>query len=119
MKKLALICLLAIMVLGKNLFAQYHDANWVVSTGYDSINNNTLIYFPPGIQTPQTSLTNGFIPFGYANANISDQHGFIVLLRMGSMFITVNINHFRGYSSTLVYFAPGLNRLIRYFFLAR
>ncbi len=83
MKKLALICLFALMVLGKNLFAQYHDANWVVSTGYDSVNNNTLIYFPPGIQTPQTSLTNGFIPFGYANANISDQHGNLLFVTNG------------------------------------
>ena len=75
--------LVVFMVLSKLVFAQYHDANWVISTGYGSINHNTLINFPPGGQTPQASLTNGYIPFAHTNANISDQNGNLIFITNG------------------------------------
>jgi hypothetical protein len=122
MRKISiLLFLFCVMILSKKNFAQYHDANWVISYGTDSINNNTLVYFPPGGQTPQVSLTNGYIPFLHTNANISDQHGNL-------LFITNGINIYNklyqpipggivqtGY--TTMYAASGMNRPHQYLFL--
>ncbi|MFN8154526.1 MAG: T9SS type A sorting domain-containing protein [Bacteroidia bacterium] len=55
--------------------AQYHDANWLVSSGYMGQGSNTLIHFPIGGGPPQISSTTGTIPFNYANASISDANG--------------------------------------------
>ncbi len=101
--------------------SQYHDANWVISTGYGSINHNTLINFPAGGQTPQASLTNGYIPFAHTNANISDQNGNL-------LFITNGINIYNRLfqpisggivqsSYTSMYSSTGLNRPHQYIFI--
>lgn len=50
--------IIAFMVLSKFIFAQYHDANWLISTGYNSNNNNTLINFPPAFTS---NFTNKWI----------------------------------------------------------
>lgn len=112
---------IGLMVLSKSVFAQYHDANWVISTGYDSINNNTLVHFPPGGQSPQATLTNGYIPFVHTNANISDQNGNL-------LFVTNGINIYNrifqpipggilqtSYTTMLAPF--GLNRAHQYIFI--
>lgn len=109
------------MVLSKLVLGQYHDANWVVSTGYASLNHNTLINFPPSGQPPQVTLTNGYIPFAHTNANISDQNGNL-------LFITNGINIFNrlfqpilggivqtNYTSMVA--SQGLNRPHQYIFL--
>ena len=115
------IVLFVFMLLGKDVFAQQHDANWVLSTGYDSINNNTLVYFPPGGQSPQVSLTSGYIPFVHTNANISDSAGNL-------LFITNGINIYNKLyqpipggivqtNYTNMYAVSGLNRPHQYLFL--
>lgn len=75
--------IVCIMISSKLVFAQHHDANWLISTGYNSNYNNTLINFPPGGQIPQVSLTNGYVPFSLANANISDHNGNLLFVTNG------------------------------------
>jgi len=116
-----IILILSIMVLSSKITAQYHDANWVISTGLDSINSNTLIFFPPGGQNPQVTLTNGYIPFAHSNTNISDQNGNL-------LFITNGINIYNRLfqpipggiiqnTYTGIYSIVGLNRPHQFLFL--
>jgi len=109
------------MVLSKSVFAQYHDANWVISTGYDSINNNTLVYFPPGGQNPQVSLSNGYIPFDRTNAVISDANGNLLFTSNGINIYNRLFQPIPGgiiqNTYTGIYSIIGLNRAHQFLFL--
>ncbi len=113
--------LVVFMVLSKLVFAQYHDANWVISTGYGSINHNTIINFPTGGQGPQASITNGYIPFNYTNANISDQNGNLLFITNGINIYNRLFQPILGGIVQTTYTAmnssTGLNRTHQYIFL--
>lgn len=115
------IILFALMVLGNHVFAQHHDANWVISTGYDSINNNTLVHFPPNGQAPQATLTTGYIPFLHTNANISDQNGNLLFITNGVDVYNRNYQVIPGCILQTGYTPfvanSGLNRNHQYLFL--
>lgn len=101
--------------------AQYHDANWVISSGVASQNNNCLIYFPLGGLSPQVSLTSGYIPFSYTNANISDQSGNLLFITNGiSIFNRLYQPILGGIvqsSYTVMLASQGLNRPHQFIFL--
>ncbi|MFN8155552.1 MAG: T9SS type A sorting domain-containing protein [Bacteroidia bacterium] len=73
MKRLRLI--LIFLILSRTISAQDYDINWLITSGYPNIYFNTFVHFPPAGGSPQFSTTTGHIPFSYANACISDEHG--------------------------------------------
>ncbi len=78
-----IILLFVFMVLGKSSFAQYHDANWVVTRVIQGNGNNVLIHFPPVGGSPVINFCAGQIPFSYANSTISDAQGNLLFITNG------------------------------------
>jgi hypothetical protein len=109
------------MVLGKSSFAQYHDANWIVSGSYLGQGYNVKIYFQQTIGLPNISLTNGQIPFSYSNASISDFQGNLLFITNGIEVYDKNYQVIPGCIIQNVYTVAsalaGLNRIQSAIFL--
>ena len=114
MRRIILIFEFVFMVLSMELNAQYHDANWLVSSGYMGQGSNTLIHFPIGGGPPQISSTTGTIPFNYANASISDANGNFLFFSNGIEVFDKNYQIIPGCITqtpyTIQMAAVGLNR---------
>ncbi|MFN8154769.1 MAG: T9SS type A sorting domain-containing protein [Bacteroidia bacterium] len=114
MRRIILIVEFVFMVLSMELHAQYHDANWLVSSGYMGQGSNTLIHFPVGGGAPQISSTTGTIPFNYANASISDANGNFLFFSNGIEVFDKNYQAIPGCiiqtPYTIQWATAGLNR---------
>ncbi|MBP7168362.1 MAG: T9SS type A sorting domain-containing protein [Bacteroidia bacterium] len=113
--------IIAIMVLAKHLFGQYHDANWIVSPIFNSQGSNTLIQFLQGGSSPIITSTGSTIPFNYTNASISDEHGNLLFFTNGIELYDRNLQVLAGgvlqTPYTTLYSSQGLNRPQNYIFV--
>ena len=90
-----IILLFVFMVLGKNSFAQFHDAKWVLCYGQAGYQNNVVVDFGTG-QSPQAQVTNTVVPMLIENASICDEQGNLLFFTNGTRVYDKNLNFIPG-----------------------